>query len=125
LKRHADWLDSLPESQRQEIRDTPEPKARLHKVKKAREQQWLAHQPKAVREYLAKLGKPPASPATDAAATVGALFVAGVGHAVVGARTAVVHQTDWREQVIAHFKYEAAKRRFDWQIASNFWDELT
>ena len=39
--------------------------------------------------------------------------------------SAVVQLTDWRTDWIKHLKYEAAKQRFEWAIAGNFWDELS
>ncbi len=55
LERYADWLQSIPEADRQRLQDEADPKKRLQLIRDLREQFWVNHLPKAVREELQKL----------------------------------------------------------------------
>lgn len=54
LGRYSDWLERLPEAERQSIEKAPDRKARVQRVKELREQQWIKRLPKAQRELIAK-----------------------------------------------------------------------
>jgi hypothetical protein len=59
LHRYADWLEALPEADRQAIRAAADGPERLRRIREVRERQWQQCLPKAVREQLAMLtGKP-------------------------------------------------------------------
>lgn len=53
--RYADWLERLPEAQRQQIEETKDSKERLQLIRTIREQQWIERLPRKVREDLEKL----------------------------------------------------------------------
>jgi hypothetical protein len=120
MKHYADWLDTLSDTEREQIASAPDAKGRLHKIKEIREQHWLARQPKAVRDQADKLAKLRLTPERRAAAAVGA----ALARPVVGATVLVAEQTDWRGEWIARLKNEAAVRSQEWQLAFNFWEDL-
>src|SRR5580765_7063379 len=70
LKTYADWMDRLPPADRRAVHDAPNNQARLELVKELREREWVARQPKAVRQFLDSL------PAVAAASGV-AILAAG------------------------------------------------
>lgn len=55
LERYAEWLQRLPEADRQRIQDEADPKKRLQLIRELRDQLWVKSLPKAVREDLQKL----------------------------------------------------------------------
>jgi len=55
LERYADWLQSVPEADRQRLQNEADPKKRLQLIRELREQLWVNRLPKAVREELKKL----------------------------------------------------------------------
>jgi hypothetical protein len=52
LERYADWLERLPESQRQKIKEAPNRAERLRLVKDLREREWLDRLPWALRTKI-------------------------------------------------------------------------
>jgi hypothetical protein len=60
LERYADWLQRLPEADRNRIEATSDPKERLRLIKQIREQEWIGRLPKARQDELAKLQSDPA-----------------------------------------------------------------
>ncbi|MBY0523115.1 MAG: hypothetical protein K2R98_06935 [Gemmataceae bacterium] len=52
MERYADWMDKLSESERQSIEKAPDRKARLHRIRELREQQWVKRLPKAQQEQI-------------------------------------------------------------------------
>src|SRR5262245_13999862 len=50
--RYHDWLANLPENDRERIRQAETKEARLAIIKELRQNDWLAQQPKALREAL-------------------------------------------------------------------------
>jgi len=126
LTRYADWLDGLAETDRQTVIDAPEKRARLQAIKKLREQEWVARQPKALRQYLDKLpaSKPP--PAVVAASTVGVLLgtprqMRPLSFAV----TMATQSTNLRVETIARLKRAESRKARAWMIAARHWNELT
>src|SRR5262249_29422514 len=55
LERYADWLQRLPEAERQKIQHEADPQKRLQLIRTLRAQQWVQRLPKAIREELEKL----------------------------------------------------------------------
>src|SRR5207245_5347775 len=55
LERYADWLQRLPDTDRQQIQDEADPKKRMQLIRGLCEQLWVKRLPKAVREDLQKL----------------------------------------------------------------------
>lgn len=55
LERYADWLQRLPEADRQRIQAETDPKKRLQIIRELREREWLNRLPKAVRDDLDRL----------------------------------------------------------------------
>ena len=55
LERYAEWLQRLPEADRQRIQHTADPKKRLQLIRELREHEWVQRLPKAIREDLEKL----------------------------------------------------------------------
>jgi hypothetical protein len=55
LKRYADWLETLPERDREAIQDAPSREARLQRIRRLRQRQWLQSLPRADRARLEKL----------------------------------------------------------------------
>jgi hypothetical protein len=55
LERYAEWLQRLPEADRQSIQRETDPKKRLRLIRELRERQWVQRLPKAIREDLEKL----------------------------------------------------------------------
>ncbi len=55
LDRFADWLEALPEKERDAVRNAPNSAARLTLVRELRDQEWMRQQPKALREQWAAL----------------------------------------------------------------------
>jgi hypothetical protein len=53
-KRYADWLDRLPEAQRQQIKDLHGQRARRDRIQQLREQQWIQRLPQAYRDRVEK-----------------------------------------------------------------------
>jgi len=53
-RRYAAWLDRLPEADRQKIKDAPESKVRLERIRELREQEWIRRLPLKQRETLEK-----------------------------------------------------------------------
>jgi hypothetical protein len=52
LRRYAEWLEALPEQDRQAIREAPDGRERLRRIREVRERQWRQGLPRAVREEL-------------------------------------------------------------------------
>lgn len=52
LERYADWLQRLPEADRQRIAQAPDKESRLAIVRELREQDWLKFQPRAIRDQV-------------------------------------------------------------------------
>jgi len=55
LERYHDWLQTLPEADRQKVENAATAQDRLLLIKQLREQEWVSRLPKAVREELRKL----------------------------------------------------------------------
>lgn len=55
LDRYADWLDALPEKDRDAVRNAPTQAARLALIRELRDQEWMRQQPKALREQWGAL----------------------------------------------------------------------
>jgi hypothetical protein len=55
LERYAEWLQRLPEVDRQQVQNETDPKKRLQVIRQLREREWVQRLPKAVREDLQKL----------------------------------------------------------------------
>jgi len=53
MRRYADWLDQLPEADRQAIDKAPDRKTKLQRIREIREQQWARRLPKAQQDQLA------------------------------------------------------------------------
>jgi hypothetical protein len=58
LKRYADWLQALPDADRELVQEAPSPAARLQRIRRLRERQWLQSLPQADRARLGKLQGP-------------------------------------------------------------------
>jgi hypothetical protein len=96
----------------------PDRKARLATVRKLREKQWLAKQPKALRVYIDKqpvlVGAGIVAMGAGTPVQVRPLMMAGLAG----------RQTVSRTQTIAWLKREQARHVRDWTIASRHWTEL-
>lgn len=55
LERYAEWLQRLPEADRQRIAGETDPKQRLRIIRELREREWVQRLPKAIRDELQKL----------------------------------------------------------------------
>jgi hypothetical protein len=55
LERYAEWLQGLPEADRQRIQREADPQRRLEIVRELREREWVQRLPRAIREDLEKL----------------------------------------------------------------------
>jgi hypothetical protein len=55
LRRYAEWLERLPEADRQAIRAAPDRVQRLRQIREVKEAQWLRALPLAVRDRLREL----------------------------------------------------------------------
>jgi hypothetical protein len=51
-KRYADWLDRLPEAQRQQIKELQGQRARRDRIQQLREQEWIRRLPQAYRDRV-------------------------------------------------------------------------
>src|SRR5262245_56347624 len=123
LERYADWLERLPEAERRQVTEAPDPQSRLKKIKKIREEQWLARQPRAVRERAAALR--PVRPAVRAVgAARAALPWPPTGAALAFAVAPCPAAGDPHALLIAALRQEERRRRQEWQIALRHWDDL-
>jgi hypothetical protein len=55
LDRYAEWLQRLPDADRQRVQRETDPKKRLQLIREIREREWIKRLPKATREELQKL----------------------------------------------------------------------
>jgi hypothetical protein len=55
MERYAEWLERLPQSDRERVETAQDAKARLQIIREFREREWTEHLPRAIREELAKL----------------------------------------------------------------------
>jgi hypothetical protein len=55
MRRYVDWLEQLPEAERQAIDKAPDRKTKLQRIREIREQQWVRRLPKAQQEQLASV----------------------------------------------------------------------
>jgi len=51
-RRYAAWLDRLPEADRQMVKEAPDPKTRLQRIRELREKEWIRRLPRKQREKL-------------------------------------------------------------------------
>ena len=56
--RYLEWLESLPEADRQKVKSAADKTARLQIIRELKESQWLRSQPKALREHINSLKGP-------------------------------------------------------------------
>jgi hypothetical protein len=54
MDRYADWIERLPEADRQSVLSAPDRKSRLARIHEIRDQQWLKRLPKAQADKIAK-----------------------------------------------------------------------
>jgi hypothetical protein len=54
MERYGDWLERLPDADRENILSAPDRKTRLQRIREIRERHWQARLPKAVQDKLAK-----------------------------------------------------------------------
>ncbi|HYT90693.1 MAG TPA: hypothetical protein VEL76_18440, partial [Gemmataceae bacterium] len=119
LYRYADWLERLPEPERQRVTEAPDRATRLKRIKEIREEQWVRRQPQAVRNWLDALRRAgPAPPAVSA----GALLTMAPFPQSVALACALSH--DPRALAIHKLREDGRKRRQEWQLALRHWDEL-
>jgi hypothetical protein len=52
MERYADWLESVPDADRQRITAAPDGEARLREIREVRERQWESRLPRAYRDEL-------------------------------------------------------------------------
>jgi hypothetical protein len=125
LHRYADWLDKLPEADRQVVVNAPTHKARLQSIRKYRERDWLARQPVALRQYLAKLPKSKPSPAMAAASAVAlSLGTPRQMRPLSMAASLAAQSADLRAETIARAKREEARKARLWAVATRHWTDL-
>jgi hypothetical protein len=55
MERYADWLERLPEADRQSVLSATDRKVRLQRIREIRDRQWLARLPRAQAEKLARV----------------------------------------------------------------------
>ncbi|HYV35547.1 MAG TPA: hypothetical protein VE988_07580 [Gemmataceae bacterium] len=126
LNRYADWLDKLPEADRQKVVSEPNLQARLQIIKDLRDKQWFARQPKSIRQYLDKLPKTKPLPAVTAASIVGLAVTPPRTMRPLNVTTdAAALMTDWQPEAIKRLKKEEARMARDWVIATRHWSQLT
>lgn len=58
LERYNEWLDRLPEADRQSVLSAPDRKTRLQRIRDLRERQWVKRLPKAQADKLANTPEP-------------------------------------------------------------------
>ena len=131
LQRYTDWLEQLPPADRESIVDEDDPQARLAIIKELRESEWIARQPKTIRQYLEKPSKSSLQPTLTAASTVGLLAGPPRGlQPIAAAGTATAHTSDpyrvlVRAEAIKRLKQEETRKARDWLIAARHWSDLT
>jgi hypothetical protein len=122
MKRYVDWLDHLPESERKSI-DQADKQTRLKVISEVREKEWLARQPKVVREYIKLWPKIP--PAQAVASTLGLLATPRYLRPMLAVSVFEAETIDPRPEMIKRLKQDEAYKAREWLITSRFWDELT
>src|SRR5437879_3662833 len=60
LERYNDWLQRLPEAERQKLESAADSKEKLRLIKEMRERQWIGRLPRTYQEELARLASEPA-----------------------------------------------------------------
>jgi hypothetical protein len=126
LRRYADWLDKLPERDRLAVVNSADKKKRLQTIRKLREEQWLARQPKAIRQYLDKLPGAKPKPAVAVASAVGILAGAPQQmRPLAMVTTQAAQSVDLRAETISRLKRDQSRKTRDWVVASRHWTELT
>jgi hypothetical protein len=128
LQRYTDWLEKLPEADRQEVVNAPSTQARLAKIKELRDREWLARQPRAFQQYLEKLPKSRVSTSVLAAEMFGLVATPqqpGLPGVVSAGAVLVGETTDLRGETLERLKHEQTRHRREWVIAKRHWKELT
>jgi hypothetical protein len=126
LLRYADWLERLPATDRQAVLAAPDSRTRLELIKKRREKEWIAHQPKPFRQYLERLPVSKPKPALAAASALGVLSGAsGQVRPLSFAAALVAQTTDLRTVTITRLKREESRKARNWMIATRNWSDLT
>jgi hypothetical protein len=120
---YANWLDKLSPADRDVILSAPDKTARLAKIKEQLERDWIARQPRATQQYLARLPRSKPAPAAAAAHLLGMMATRNQ-HPLDAASALLVDKTDIRAETIRRLKRHESAQARDWLIASRFWQDL-
>ena len=120
---YANWLDKLSPADRDGILTAPDKTTRLAKIKEQLERDWIARQPRATQQYLARLPRSKPVPAVAAGRLLGMLATRNQ-HPLDAASALLVDKTDIRAETIRRLKRQESAQARDWLIASRFWQDL-
>lgn len=124
MQQYVAWLEHLPLGERKQIEQADQSN-RLHIIYALREKEWLATQPRAIRERIAKM---PTNRLAPAAAAASALANLATPWHIKNLAAIEVFEAEWidqRAETIKRLKQEETRKNREWVIAKRFWDELT
>ncbi len=122
MQRYADWLEQLPEDQRQEVLKTRDQKQRLELIRRLREQQWLRSQPKRVQVQAEQLRR--AKPLAALTRILGQFAAPRNVAPLTGLAALLAPRLEPTADFLARVKREEQRRRQDWRIAARHWGDL-